>query len=543
MYTGLKPQIPVGEDGMYGPRRVPITGLILARGITLENNQIEKEGGAQRQNVSALPGPIRGLWDWWPESATQRTVAVTIGGGIYLDDGVSWTFAITARPEGAINTGRPPYFVEGGQEVPGAPKKLFLYTGASPIQVGVGDFLTMAPLDPAKRPLDWVGARQPSVGIIHEGRHWAFLQHTAYYTPSSDHEDFVGTGAGSIPIGPGEGDEIVAAMSFRKMLVLWKRPNGVYVIDTSNPDPAAWRYDIQSRAVGTSGPWGVTPIPNDVAFIDTEGSVHALSATSVERDAESSDLTTPKLGTWIREHVDAEALGRATIVWYGDKSLAYALLPARGSVGQTVPAFQADAFQADAFGTQAAGPLAPYRLTLDFNNPAVGPRFCYSDRDEATCLTMRRHQGITRPYIGTTSGHVYRLDMPDRSKDGAGYIGEFQTDHTDLGEVVPEWRGRIKNFDYLEFWVEGLGEHTLYVDVWIDGILKTLTPLAFNVAATGVPLGVFVLDVDRLAEARIIHRRRRLLWRGTRISFRGYNSEAGASFKIIKAFIGAKVAE
>lgn len=543
MYTGLKPQIPVGEDGMYGPRRVPITGLILARGITFENNQVEKEGGAARQNLSALPGPVRGLWDWWPESATQRTVAVTIGGGVYLDDGVSWTFAITVLPEGTLNTVRPPYFVEGGQEVPGADKKLFLYTGASPPQVGAGDFTTMAPLDPAKRPLDWVGSRQPSVGIIHEGRHWAFLQHTAYYTPSADHEDFVGIGAGSIPIAPGVGEGIVAAMSLRKMLVLWKRPSGVYVIDTSNPDPASWRYDIQSRAVGAVGPWGVAPIPNDVLFIDTEGSVHSLSATAVERDAESSDITSPKLGTWLREHIDAQELEDAGIVWYSDKSLAYALLPPRGSIGQTIPAFQDDAFQADAFGTEAAGPLAPYRLTLDFNNPAVGARFAYSDRDDATCLIMRRHQNVDRPYIGTTSGFVYRLDMPDRIKDGAGYIGEFQIDHTDLGEVVPEWRGRIKNFDYLEFWFEGLGEHTLYVDIYIDGILKTLAPLQFNVAATGVPLGTFVLDVDRLAEPRIIHRRRRLTWRGTRLSFRAWNSEPGASFKIIKAFIGAKVAE
>jgi hypothetical protein len=545
-YVGHKQELPIGHDGMYGPRRVPVGGLILARGVTFENNQLEKEGGAQRQTLSSLPGPLVGLYDWWPEAATQRTVAITTGGGVYVDDGVSWTFAITAAPEGTLaTTTQRPYFVAGGQETPGAPRKLFVYTGASPIFVGEGDFTTLRVLPSAKRPADWVGARQPSCGIIHEGRHWAFLGHTAYYTPSADHEDFVGTGAGSIPIAPGEGEAIVAAVSFRKMLVLFKRPRGIYVVDTSG-DPLVWRYDVQSRAVGAPGPWAVTPIPNDVAFVGSEGAIHLLSATAVERDAESSDISTIKLGTWIREHIDPEALSRAILAWYGDKRLAYALFPGRGQATQLVSAFQDDAFDLDTFQiTDASSTVGVpiYRLLIDFNNPSVGPRFAYSDRDDAQVLMMRRHQGIERPYIGTSAGSVYRLDHPDRVKDGEGFIGEFQTDHLDLGDLVAEWRGQAKNFDYLEFWLEGVGPYTLSVDIYIDGAKKTLTPLTFDLSGAGVPLGQFRLDVDRLAESTIVTRRRRLMWRGRRISIRGWNSGANQTFKIIRAFIGARAAE
>lgn len=532
---------------MYGTRRVPIQGLIQARNVTFENQQLEKEGGAARQNPAALPGPVRALHDWWPDPTTQRTVAVTLGGGVYLDDGVSWGFAVRVLPEGTLNTSRPPVFVDGGQETPAAVKKLFLYTGTAPIQVGLGDFTSLSPLDVAKRPADWAGARQPTCGLIHEGRHFAFLGHNAYYTPSSSHEAFVGTGSGMLPIAPGEGEAIVAVTSFRKMLIVFKRPRGVYVVETTG-DPATWRYDVQSKAVGATGPWAVASIPNDILFLDTTGALHMLSATAVERDATSSDVTSLKLGTWIREHIDAQALESAAVVWYGDKNVAYAILPARGHVARTRAAFQLDTVQADAFqasDTSTDPTVGPpiYRLVVGLNAPEVGPWFAYSDRDTVTCLVLRRFEGVARPYIGTEEGFVYRLDMPQRSKDGLGYLGEWQTEHTDLGELVPEWRGRVKNFDYLELWLEGIGTYTLSVDIYIDGAKKTATPLSFSLAGIGVPLGVFVLGVDRLAEPLVVHRRRRLPWRGTRISIRGYNSGAGETFKVLKAFVGATAAE
>ena len=101
-YVGQKIPLPLGLEGLYGSEgEVPPGGLIKARSITLENRRLQKEGGATRQNVSTLPSRLVALYDWWPDTTTQRTLAVTRTGGLYRDEG-TWTFPVTVLPEGTL---------------------------------------------------------------------------------------------------------------------------------------------------------------------------------------------------------------------------------------------------------------------------------------------------------------------------------------------------------------------------------------------------------------------------------------------------------
>jgi len=305
MYQGTRIPMPLAADGLYGTRKIPMAGLRVARGVTLETaGQIEKEGGAVKLTASALPSRIVALYDWWPDAATQRTIAVTSGGGVYRDDGAAWSFATTIYAEGTLTISQPPHLVAAAGETPAAARKLFLVTGNNTVRIGTGDFTTMAELAVGKTPADWAGATQPPCLAAHAGRLWAFLRHTAYYSKLTDHEDFAGAGSGSLPLQPGEGDRIVAAVSFRKMLVVFKYPTGIYVIDASAPSPANWGTDLQTRAVGSCGPWTALSLTDDVLFLSAELNVHLLSATNVLRDATASDISTPKLGPWARATVN-----------------------------------------------------------------------------------------------------------------------------------------------------------------------------------------------------------------------------------------------
>lgn len=542
MYTGTKVPIPFGRRGLFGSLgRVPIDGLVRANGLTFANRRLEKEAGTKKQNTVALAGQIVAVFDWWPNVSTQRTIAATQGGGLYLDDGVAWSFATTLLAEKTLSvTTRPPFFVTAGNETPGANRLLFLYTGVSPVYVGVGDFRTIATLAAAKTPADWTGARQPSCGVVHESRNWAFLQHTAYYTPAGDHQNF--QGGGSLAIYPGEGEEIVAGISLRKMLVLFKRPRGIYIVDTSAIDPTQWRVDPQSQAVGAPGPWAVAPIPNDAVFVEAEGgSFHLLSATGITRDAASSDISSQSIGQWIREHIDPNRLAFAQIGWYSDKKQVYAIMPGFGHIISQVSTFDSGAFDPGAFASGVTAPAPQYRIVIDLNQPDLGPVFSYSDRDDAASLMLRRESGVQRPFIGTDAGFVSRLDLAGvYDRDGVGYLGEWQTDYNDLGEADPDWKGKRKNFDFLELWMEGVGAYDLSVDVYVDGVKKTASPLLFRMTPAGVGLGTFKLGTDTLAEAHVVSVVRRLRWAGYRIAFRGFNNVANQTFKIVEGYVYAR---
>ena len=512
-YAGQVLPIPAGVDGLYGVRRIPITGLLRGRNLTLENNMWEKWGGATNQNGTALASDILALHDWWSDLSTQRTIAVLDTGAVRRDTG-DWTFGTAVTLGTALTLANiPPHLVTGGQETPSRNKKLFCFTGQQTPQVGSGDFTTMANI--ATPSSAWSGANQPAGGVIHEGRLFVWVGHTLYWSTTADHENFTGAGSGSLPIYPGEGIEIRCAISLRKMLVLFKFPRGIYIFDTSDSTPGNWRADPQSRAVGSPGPYTALAIPNDVLFLDRECNLHLLSATSVLRDATSSNISAPKLGLFTREQFDPSRSPYAHLGWYSDKSQAIVCLSALGAaVNNRI-------------------------ILVDFNNPQVGPRFTYSDRDTPQSLMMRDTAGVAIPYIGTDDGFVQRLDRSARNKNAAAYTGQFQIDHTDIGELAG-WAGRPSLFDYLEFEFEGVGAYNLSVNCYVDGELRTATPITYSMTGSGVALGVFVLGVDRLAELAPAKARRRLFWRGTYFSFEGLNSGVDETFRIRKAFLGVR---
>ena len=127
-YAGNKALIPLGDFGLFTdvpPGDVPRGALILARNVSFETGLITKAPGDLRYNFNALSAGIVALFDWWPDSVTQRLIAATSDGKIYRDIG-DREFSLSVPIKTGLGTLTPKaLFVEGGNETAGERKSYF----------------------------------------------------------------------------------------------------------------------------------------------------------------------------------------------------------------------------------------------------------------------------------------------------------------------------------------------------------------------------------------------------------------------------------
>lgn len=237
-YTGQIAPIPLGQDGMNGTDNLD---LMLPEqkedllNTSLAYGGVTKDGGSTKFNASALgaPSPIIAGYDYWPDTGTQRTIALTSNGSAFKDTGAG-TFGVTLASGKSWTTTTVPVFVESGKEAAANNKKLFIFTGTDQVQVLSGDGATTSNIG-ANRPADWA-TLFPICGANHNARLWGAGNssdpHRLYYSLATDHEDFTSAGAGTVAVFPGEGQKIVAIASFYGILLVWKFPRGLYLVDS-----------------------------------------------------------------------------------------------------------------------------------------------------------------------------------------------------------------------------------------------------------------------------------------------------------------------
>lgn len=521
-YRGHIFPIPVGHRGLVGTRdqsQVPADALIIARNLSLESSLVRKEGGAVKYNATALTGTpsVIGGWDWWPVDGTQRAVVVTSAGDILKDTG-GGTFSVTLA-SGLTVAGTVPMFVEGGKEVAANNRKLFILTGKNAVQVLAADGATTANL--STPPADWSGANQPSFGFIHAGRFMAGGNlndpHRIYYSTTASHEDVAG--GGSISVYPGEGEKLVAGVSFKGLIVLWKYPRGVYLIDTSDPTPSNWIVKAHSRKIGGVSPLGIAEVDNDIIFVDATGNFHLLSAVQEFGDTSSSNISrTNDIYSFIQGNMNLAQLSQVRAVYYDAKREAHFAMAGLGSTVNNT------------------------RFVIDFNRSDAF-RFRVSDRDTCQSLWLRKDTTTLVPRLtsGDNAGFVWSMDQDTKSKDGVGYSGAFQTGQIDFSSVDPALATKRKIGDFLECIVQPTGNWDLTVQIYWDGVLvQTVT---FNQGSEGAVLGAFILGTDALAGTQILNRKRRIIGSGRRFALAGSNSTAGQDFAVGSFFLHARVAD
>jgi hypothetical protein len=511
-------ELPVGQQGLNGSKnqsQVPIDSLIYANNLTFEAGTLQKEGGAAKMNDTAVSGApeIIGAWDWHPTNTAQRTIIMANDGFAYRTTATAFV-AMSGATDLTVSGDVVPFFVEGGDEVAANNKKLFMFSRENAVRVIDGDALVMTSL--ASGPADWASAsNSPSFGLNHVGRLWGGGNkndpHRLYYSTTSNHEEFgTANGGGSIAIYPGDGNRLVAAVSFKGFIMAFKEPAGVYAVDTRDATVANWRVDKLNDNVGAAGPRTAVVIDNDVLYMDRAGQLHLISRVNdgtfdAQNLSQSHDLL-PLME-------DEFNLGQAYFVrgvYYWAKREAHFAMAGLGDTTNT------------------------RRLVVDFN--ARQPRFRISDRDVAQDLFLREDSdNVPRLAMGDASGFIWNLDQATRSADGGGYDGQWQTPHMDLTHVDPSLGGRRKNGRFLELVIEPTGNFDISVDVLWDG--KITQTVHFNLGSTGASIGSFILGTDLLGGGEVETKRKRITGSGRRIALIGRNSGDSENFSIARAFL------
>jgi len=518
-FRGLIGEIPIGWDGLTGNKnlsQVRPAQLLEALNLSFESGTNRKEGGSSKYNSTAISGTPKILagHDWYPSSGVQRAIVYTNAGDLLRDTG-DGSFGTTLKS--GLTTSAVPVFVEGGKEVAANNKKLFIFNGNDAVQVLSGDGTTTSDL--TTPPLDWSGANQPLFGVAHERRIWGGGNlndpHRIYATNPDDHEDYTGTGRWSSSIFAGEGDRLIGGISFKGLLILFKSPRGVYVVDTSSFYTSNWRAIRLNIGVGMKSPLAVVQVDDDIIFLDNVGNFQALSAVTEFGDVRSKNLgQIAEMADFIRTNINLSRLDQVRGIYYPEKREAHFAMASTGSTAND------------------------RRIVIDMNRLDL-PRFRFSDKDVCESLWLRQDtNGIPRPTSGDEAGFVWKLDQEARSKDGAGYMAKFQTPHTDLGYVDPRSPAlatRIKHGKFLVLVVEPKGNWNLSVEIIWDGTVKET--VLFNMGQTGVGLGSFVLGTDVLSGDQVLNKKKRIGGSGIRFSMRGSNSGDSQDFSVARAFL------
>lgn len=513
------------------PSAIPPTAVIVANDVGMFNNMIEKFGGSKPLNLTPVPGGIFAGLDWWPNAnpANQRFIMLGGDGKTYAMDSA---FAITeVTPNGgapvSLTANQQTFMVTGNSEGGSSTRKIFLFTGADPVQIIAGTNATRTNI--ALPPADWAGTNQPSAGVIFRGELYAWGNanhpHTVYVSSATNHEDFTTTPR-SILVYPGEGERIVGSMIYKGRFLLFKYPNGVYYLDDTDATPANWFFVKSAENFGVPGPHSIVSALNDLLIKNQTNSITSLVATLNFGGTQAGDmLTILRIEQYIRDNTNPAAAGSTHSIYYAEKKLAMFTYRSPLSASNDLIL----TFRLDVSGM----PKATF-LKQTWNLIGTGPNILALRKDASL---------IERPVYGALDGFLYLMDQPNYNVNGVSYIGEFQTPQLDFGFMDPKMAGRNKNFDFLELRYVPEGDWSIFADIFIDGNYTETVEFSmsgFKLLAddTNTPQD-FILATDNLdptgsflADDSLLTVRKRIRGTGRTISVRFYNNGLDQNFKI-----------
>lgn len=430
------------------------------------------------------------------ESVTTETViAVSWGGADGRIQSVSETSTHTTLHTYTNYAGEPretPMIVEGTTS---GGKRMFVFSNSDTVEMWDGSAGTTTTI--TSPPTDWSGTNQPMGGAIHRNRMFAWGNvnepHTLYYSKVDEHDDFTDDTAGTIQIAPGEGEKIMACISYLGRLFVLKYPTGVFWIDdAAGMDFAAVRK--LGDHVGAASPRAIASVGNDALFVGSDGMIHSLRGVNILGDATASQVLPDKLSRWVNDNVSLAELERAAVTFDPVKNTALFLLV-----------------------TKTRG-YPQISLGLDLRNPRK-PKLLSFNRDYAYSITTHNND----VYFGDWAGWVQKLDRElynytHWTTTGDAYSCEFKTHPIELygnGQRRASLKELIVVF-------QGTHQHDVSFDIFVDGTkIDTMT-----ISATG--------------GARTKRIRKRLRGDGYTLAIRGYNENANERFNISKMLVGFK---
>lgn len=510
-YRGTQAKIPLGDFGLLtdAPADKLQPGyLIYAKNVSFSNGTVQKAPGTIKYNAAALSSKVVAIHDWFPNTVTQRLIAVTSDGTI--SKGRDRVFATMNTGLGTLSPNC--VFAEGGQETASADRKLFLFTnGQTNPYVLTADGSAFAVISsPAT---DWAVGRYPKFGAVHRNRLWAFAGQFSYASNTASHENFT-SGYLTNAIYPGEGGELRGAFVYKGRLFAFKDGGYVYFLNDEAIDSDDWYWQKLATNFGLAAPNAIAEVLDDMLAGNTTGTITSYAATQKLGNVEASDiLQNAAMESFHRANTSKAGTTEQHLLFYSEKKQLF----------------------------------ATYRTSYQTSNDCLlvmdvareNPRISYWIKGTPTCLAHRKDENeIARPMYGDASGYVHYMDREDRTEGGAtAYSGDFQIGHTDFSYVDQKMTAAEKQFDWLAVTYTPESSGTLSCDYFVDGrFVETITfPM---IQDTNSALDTLLLDTDRLAQANTETAVRRLRATGRTFSARFYNSGSNQSFQISSLTVG-----
>jgi len=450
-----------GEGG-----RIDLPFLLRAENIYYQlNGACRKVGGTTKYNSSALGGgdQIRGMFEFvkigTAGSSTRKRVC-HVGTTVLKDDNdASFTSIFTGLEDDKV----PHYSV-------------------------FNDTLIIASDSTSDVPKSWdqttaqnLSADAPNFAfsVPHVNKLWAAGDASQpsrlYYSETLDATTWTTGDGGNIDIDPDDGDQITAIYPHREVLVVFKGPNFGSIHLIRGATSSTFSRIRLLNGVGAIWQNLVFPLPNDVGFVNVDGTIRTLAASDRFGDFENASLSLP-INSWLQDNVNlaTSKLGSSAV----DSGRNYCLiaLPIQSSATPNTI------------------------IMMDYRFPA-SPRFAQWTAFDNYCVArMSDSSSNSRPiiYFGGSDGFIRKSQQPTRSIDGSGAISAYvQSPFLHYG--VP---GRAKSIQHVGLGTKVVGSATIDVSLKTD---SSQTSLDVSLESTGDVLGPasanqFTLGTSTLAE-------------------------------------------
>lgn len=543
-YAGTTFVIPFGQAGLVtdgAQSNIPSNALIRANNVTFYDSVIQKDYGSRIWNSTPLPDSVVRGFEMFVDSGSQqqRVFALCADGQIYKLNNYFTQTKVTPSSisdPASLNTDGYNCMVAGGNEVPGNPKKLFIFDGHNTPQVVTADGVTRRNM--TKPAADWTGTNQPIAGMVYRGRMLAWgcpnNPHFLYMSNVSDHEDFTTSLAINIfNVYPGEGDLIVCAQAFRGTLFLFKYPIGLYYLVDMDPSAANWYIAKHSDDFGACSPQSCAITNDNMIVANNYGSLTSMTAALVYGDLLNKDVFYQLYNyRFAQQEVRPDIIKSRSLIYYAAKR-------------QLMSSFQSN------IGNK------PDRISvLDFRDQSTSPKSSWTNKDQPNCLfTIRDNTKVARPFYGASDGNIYQMDSEDRWVGSASdttkqsaYLFEAQTPHMDFGQgnIYSPGTGNAtlaamnKLYDFLEIEYEPTGDWDVQIDVFVDG--RLIGTYSCNLSARST-LGEMPLNASPIDGRAGFFRRFPLNGTGRVISLRFYNNGLGQNVRLARAIFYYRLSE
>ena len=437
--------------------------------VNAENIEYTRDGwfrkmpGAAVVNSTATGASdhVNGVFDYWlsgTSGAPNQQRMIYSGTAVYSESAGT----LTARISG-LTAGQRPWFEVVEDDL------VIAFSGADVPRVW--DQSSAASL----------GGTPPNFGfhVNHKTRLFAAgvatNQSRLYYSAANDHEDWTGGTAGSIDVYPDDGDVITGIQSHNNELVIFKGPYRGRIVRLTGSTPSDFALVPQIRGIGGVNQQSIIVAGGDLVFWSNLA-IHSLAATDRFGDYAPAFLSDPISG-YFTEQLNHS---RFPFVWgINDQARGRALWTVSRAGATTHDAILVYdyRFQPPRFALWPAYAVASLAVVVDTSNEP-------------------------RPWAGTYTGRVLRMNQTARNVAAAAYTGKVTWPYLAYGDATSEktiQAGRVS--------IAPKGETSLTLGWQRDGATQQTQSVDQSCTATlGSSSDQFILDTSVLGGGRYIGR-------------------------------------